>query len=173
METRPMTFDELQRLIREAAWFADLGGAELGGGIVCIPNLEPWAGVSTGDSELEAVADQMAWLPSSRDQIDPIHLGALRRRIEASDAAEIRRERVMEAYRTALSTLRRFDGHPLLRVGPHDLTEAARGAAMFAVRHAAMEAILEEPAFWCRVMEIYSVGRWPCGTLPDGRLVVL
>jgi hypothetical protein len=30
-----------------------------------------------------------------------------------------------------------------------------------------------EPAFWCRAVDVYYSGHWPCGLMPDGRLVVL
>src|SRR5687768_14018117 len=69
-----------------------------------------------------------------------------------------------------MGSLRSFEGHPLLKAGLNDSTEAARGAALFAFRKAAYESLLERPGFWCRAVRIYQAGHWPMGLMPDSRL---
>lgn len=168
-----MTLEELCALAKQATWFSKLGEPDVGSEYVRIPMLAPWANQQTGDVALEQIADQMDWLPSSREQDDPIHGRFLEQRSEALDKKQEFSQKSLEVYKTTLTALRRFDGHPTLKVGPHDFTEAARGAALFAVRRAAYEILLGEPGFWCRLMKVYHAGHWPCGILPNKQVVVL
>ncbi|REK17190.1 MAG: hypothetical protein DWQ37_06895 [Planctomycetota bacterium] len=164
-----MTLEELQELVKNAAWFSRIGIQEVDAGYVQISSLDPWAG---GPSR-EQVADEMDWLPSSRDQVDPIHAQSLEQKAQALGKEQEYSRRSLIVYKETLGALRSFDGHPLLRVGPHDFTEAARGAAIYAARRAAYEILLGVPGFWCQIMQIYKRGHWPCGILPDGQVVVL
>jgi hypothetical protein len=157
-----MTFDELNVLIKETMWFSRLGEPDVDKAYIRISTLAPGK-----------IADQMEWLPSSRDQDDPIHGRSLEQRAEALGKKQEFAKQSLEMYKTTLTALRKFEGHPALKVGPHDFTEAARGAALFAVRRAAYEILLGEPRFWCRLMKIYHAGHWPCGLLPDKQIVVL
>jgi hypothetical protein len=168
-----VTLDELNRLLRTAAWFNHLGEPFGAIGCVSIDTLAPWAGEPTGDDTLEQIADDMSWLPTSRDEDDPIHGNSLEEAAEALGTKRDVARQSLEIYKTTLTALRRFDGHAVLKVGPHDFAEAARGAALFAARRAAYEVLLGKPGLWCRLMAFYHAGHWPCGLLPDGRIVVL
>lgn len=165
--------NHLRTLIQETPWFQRLGQPEIDDEYVWLPTLAPWADFAEGDDELGRIADQMAWLPSSRDQDDPIGGRTLEHQVEAFGRTQEAAALVLEVYKTVLAALRPFAGHPALQVGPHDFTEAARGAALYAVRRAAYEAVLDKPGFWSRMIELYRAGHWPCGILPDGRVVVL
>jgi len=168
-----MTFDELKSMISEISWFHRLAEPDLHGEFVQIRTLAAWSGGTTEDQELKRIADQMKWLPSSRDQDDPILGRTLEDRAEqAGRKGEISRLS-LDIYKTALSALSRFSGNPSLKTGAHDFTEAARGAALFASRRAAYEVLLGEPGFWCGLMKIYQTGHWPCGILRNGQVVVL
>ncbi len=168
-----MTLDELIALIKETDWFSRLGDPDVENVYIRISTLAPWANEPTGDEELERTADQMEWLPSSRDQDDPIRGRSLEQRAEVLGKKEEFSRQSLEIYKTTLATLRKFQGHPALKVGPHDFTEAARGAALFAARRSAYEVLVGQPDFWCRLMNIYHAGHWPCGILPNKQIVVL
>lgn len=167
-----MTLEELETLIQTARWFEHLGEPLANEGIVQIPTLAPWASLPTDNDELERVADQMEWLPSSRDQDDPIHGTSMEERSAQRGKKDEYSRRSLEIYNRALVSLRGFDGHSALRIGPHDFTEAARGAAIFASRRAVYEILLSECGFWCSVMNFYGQGHWPCGILPNEVVVV-
>lgn len=168
-----MTLEELEGLVQSARWFEHLGQALKDERFVCIPDLRPWADLPAVNNEYEEIADQMEWLPSSNEQGDPIH-GTLLEDRAARDGKkkEYSRQR-FDIYKKTLISLRRFVGHPLLKVGPHDFTEAARGAALYASRHAAYEIQMGEYGFWCTAMKLYEQGHWPCGILKNGIVVVL
>lgn len=168
-----MTIEELQLLIENTVWFEHLAEPATPNGFVHIASLNPWANIPTGDDRLEEIADQMDWLPSSRDQDDPIHGRSLEERSDQLGKKQEHSRQSLETYKAALSSLRKFDGHAAFKAGPHDFTEAARGAAVYAARRAAYEVLLDDCGFWCSVMNIYSEGRWPCGILPSGEVVVL
>jgi len=105
-----------------------------------------------------------------------MHGRTLEWRAEAQGKKEEFSQQSRDVYKNALTTLRKFQGAPALKAGPHDFTEAARGAALFAVRRAAFEILLAEPSerrFWCRLISVYQVGHWPCGILPNKQVVVL
>ena len=168
-----MTLEDLRLQVQKTDWFEHLSEPISVNETVHIPNLNPWAHIPTGDDRLEQIADQMDWLPSSRDQNDPIHGEAFEKRSEKLDQKQNHSRQCLEIYKVALASLRKFDGHSSLKVGPHDFTEAARGSALYAARRAAYEILLDECGFWCSMMTIYSEGHWPCGILPDGSVVVL
>lgn len=168
-----MTLEELETLIGETRWFEQLCEPMVDNGCVQIPSLTPWAKLPTGDAKLEETADQMDWLPSSRDQDDPIHGKSLEERCKKLGKKDEYSRRSLDIYQKALASLRSFEGHPALKVGPHDFTEVARGAALFACRRAAYEILLGDCGFWCSAMSLYREGHWPCGILPNGVLVVL
>lgn len=168
-----MTLEELSALAMEAPWFSKLGEPDVASEYVRIPTLAAWANQQAGNESLEQIADQMDWLPSSREQDDPIHGRSLEERSEAIGKKQEFSQKSLAVYKTTLTTLRKFEGHPALKVGPHDFTEAARAAALFAVRRAAYEVLLGEPGFWCRLMKVYRTGHWPCGILPNKQIAVL
>jgi hypothetical protein len=165
--------EDLSALAIEAPWFSKLGEPDVASEYVRIPTLAPWTNQQTGDEALEQIGDQMVWLPSSWEQDDPIHGRSLEERSETLGKKQGFSQQSLAIYKTTLTALRKFDGHPALKMGPHDFTEAARGAALFAVRRAAYEVLLGEPGFWCRLMKVYRAGHWPCGILPTKQVVVL
>ena len=173
LEVAMMTLEELELLLLKPCWFEHLGEPLMESKCVQISGLAPWSNAHTGDASLEKIADEMEWLPSSRDQDDPIHGNSLEVRSEQLGKKNEFYRQSLSVYKKALSSLRSFEGHPALTVGPHNFTEAARGAALFASRRAVYEILLDDCGFWCLVMNIYHQGHWPCGILPDTSIVVL
>jgi hypothetical protein len=112
-------------------------------------------------------------LPSSREQDDPIHGRSLEELAEQFGKNEEIAQRSLEIYKLTISALGRFKGNPALKAGPHDFTEVAKGAALFACRRATYEILLGKSGFWCRLMKVYHSGHWPCGILTGGQVVVL
>lgn len=168
-----MNIAELESLIANAGWFEHLTEPVSATGFVQIPCLDPWAKIPTGDDRLEEIADRMDWLPTSRDQDDPIHGKALEERSEQLGRHKENSRQSLDIYKRALASLRDSARHPALKAGPNDFTDAAHGAALFASRRAAYEVLLEDCGFWCSVLNQYRDGHWPCGLLPDGTVVVL
>lgn len=167
-----MTFEELETLVRETRWFEHLGEPLTDRGFVQIRTLAPWADVYTGDIELEKIADEMDWLPCSRNEVDPIYGILLEERSSQLGKEKECSKRSLDIYKKTLSSLRNFDGNEALKVGPHDFTESARGAALFAARRAACEVTLSNGGFWCNLMHLYRQGHWPCGILAGKDVVV-
>ena len=172
-EETTMTLQELNALIEDAAWFQRLTRKDVCDKYIQIPSLAPWGNEPTGDAGLERLADEMDWLPSSGDQADPVHGQSLEQQAESLGRKHEYSQQTLEVYKATLAALRTFTGHPALKVGAHDFTEAARGAAGYAARRAAYEILLGEAGFWCDVIKIYHAGHWPCGILPSHQVVVL
>ena len=140
-----MTIDDLHSLIDAASWFTRLGFAPDG-------------------CSLASSNDAWDWLPTSRDQSDPIHVPPL----ESVDAAT-----ELAAVKRAMVSLRSLpDAVPELVDSPHDYTNAATGAAHFAVRMAAREITAGNLDRWCEIVRLYNVGSWPCGLADDGGIIV-
>ena len=140
-----MTIDDLHSLIDSASWFTRLGTA---------PN-----GCSLASSN-----EDWDWLPTSRDQSDPLHVPSLDPVDTAIELAAVKRSMV---------SLRSVpDAVPELLDGPHDYTNAATGAIHFAVRMAAREITSGNPARWCEIVRLYNGGSWPCGLADDGGIIV-
>lgn len=167
-----MTVDELIELIRQADWFARLGEPGAPRDCIAISSLSPWADLPGEVLAFDWIADEMTWLPSSKDQEDLVHGRVLEEQAEAKGLSQACLKESVSAYRTALASLRDVVEPCRLHAGTHNFTPAAHGAALFAVRRAAFEAVLDRPGFWCRMMSIYHGGHWPCGRLRDGRIVV-
>ncbi len=168
-----MTLDELEVLIRSTHWFQRLGEPLANSEIVRISTLLPWTSRCADDDEMCRIADSMEWLPSSPDQPDPIQGKSLENLVVNLSRGRDLSRRAGHVYQSALASLRGFVGHPLLRYGPHDFTEVARGAAIYAARRAAIEILLSECGFWCVVMTLYGQGHWPCGILKNRKLVAI
>jgi len=168
-----MTIEELETLVWATHWFEHLCESMVNYEYVQIPSLGPWTKLSTGDTKLQRIADQMDWLPSSKDEVDPIYGKSLEERCEQRGKKEESSRFSLDISKKALVSLRRFEGQPSLKVGPHNFTEAARGAALYACRRAAYEVLLGDCGFWCSAMSVYRQGRCPCGILPNGVMVVL
>lgn len=175
-----MTIDELINLVQSTKWFSKLGNrveANWDGILIeQLPNLEPWnqvTGILPDEPVPSIIEKGMEWLPTQRDMHDPIHGKSLEERCARLGKTEECSRHSLDIYKKVLAALRGFDGNPMLKVGPHDFTEAARGAALFASRRATYEVLLAECGFWCLAMSIYGRGHWPCGVLPGGVIVVL
>lgn len=167
-----MNIEEIRAAIIQANWFESVGQYTECDGRLALKDLSAWDSLtfaSNIDSFHAKVASQMDWLPSSRDSQDPIHFKKL---IEKLDRWGVQyREVSMEVYKVALQSLRSVDNQKL-RSGPNDFTEAAKGAALYCVRMAALEALANEPGFWLTALQLYCAGYWPCGLMPGNKLVV-
>src|SRR5262249_35477130 len=100
-----MTLDDLNALVRDTAWFSRLAEPDVENIYIRIPTLAPWGNEPTGDEALERIADQMEWLPSSRDQDDPIHGHSLEKRAEALGQKQAFSQQSLEIYKSTLAAL--------------------------------------------------------------------
>jgi hypothetical protein len=148
--------EALESVIVGAAWFARCG--QFAGERDAVP--------------LSAVAsaDTWNWLPTAREEADPVYGQAL-----VAEAEAARRAAELSAARWVLAGLRGVpESVPALVDGPHDFTPAARGGAQFAAPMAAREAVVGRLGFWWRVVRLFAAGYWPCGLVRGSeRLVVL
>ncbi len=150
-----MTADELQGLLTRAAWFSRLGG--------------PAATIRDVYDE----SGDWDWLPTTQEQPDPVHGDAFVKVAADLGRAEQRKAAELTAARLTLAAMRPLPDHiPGLAKGPHDMSNAAKGAAVYAARMAAREITVERPGFWCDVLRLFHQGYWPCGRDSAGRLVV-
>ena len=169
-----MTLEILRELLEHAEWFQKLGQFDGPEGMVALKNLEAWRSEELGVDEVAArIAEEMAWLPTKAGEPDPIHGLRLRETARELEKEEEFRQQGMAIYKLALTSLRAATAHPLLRVGPHNFLEAAKGAAAYAARAAAGELVVGQPGPWCALVDLYARGFWPCGILPNRQVVVL
>ncbi len=138
-------------------WFSALGTFQAGPGQIALPGLHAWD------------ATRMEWLPTSRDQPDPVHGDALPTLLKQAGIAYL--PEVMANYKLALHALRTVPDR-LISAGAHDYTPAAIGAALYCVRMASLEILAQRQGFWCDALQLYRDGHWPCGRVTDGALVV-
>lgn len=132
-------------MIDTASWFARLG-------------------VAPDRCSLANSDDAWDWLPTSRDQPDPLHNPPLNPVDPSIELAAVKR---------AMVSLRSVpDAVPELVDGAHNYTTAAAGAVHFAVRMAAREITTGNPDRWCEIVRLYNGGSWPCGLADDGGIVV-
>lgn len=117
-----MRIEELELLIQKACWFEHLGEPLTNRGFVQVSSLGPWAKLQTGDDELEEIANQMEWLPSSREQTDPIHGSSMEERSAQGGKSEEYSRGSLDIYKKTAASLRHFEGLPALKIGPHDFT---------------------------------------------------
>ncbi|KAB8044941.1 hypothetical protein [Janthinobacterium aquaticum] len=142
--------------IEGARWFSAVGTYTAQPGQLAVSDLQNFKG-------------NINWLPTSRDQPDPIHGDALQALLKQGEPA-IQAE-VLKNYRLTLQSLRTVpDG--TLRFVATDFTEAAKGAALYCVRMATLEMRAGCAGFWVGALEIYRQGNWPCALLADGTLLV-
>ncbi len=165
-----MTIDELQSSILSIAWFSRLGQFQPRVGYRSIKSLESWSGQRGAEPGDDDIADAMDWLPTTREQSDPWNPDSSTRLRELPPVSQ---SVPLQIYKTALVSLRSACGDNLLKVGPHDFREAARGAALYACRAAAIEILTGCSSRWGDLIAIYAQGHWPCGLLPNGDVVVL
>jgi hypothetical protein len=154
-----MTAEELQRLLTDATWFSRFGG--------------PAATILSVEALYDENATWWDWLPTAREQPDPVHGDAFVKVAADMGLHEQRRAAELGAARRTLRSLRPVAEHVHgLGKGPHDLTVAAKGAAVYAARMAAREITVERPGFWCEAVRLYHEGYWPCGRDGAGSVVV-
>ena len=155
MQTLPQLLD----CLKNAAWFTQLGRFTTTARAIPLDQLE---------SNIVSV-----WLPSSRDERDPIHSESLLNLAVQLGREDERKRAELNAASATIRSLRLIDDrHPRLVDGPHDFTPAAKNAAQFAARMAAREIVVAEYGFWCDAVELYQQGHWPCGLTMDGALIV-
>jgi hypothetical protein len=163
--------ENLESMVRTAQWFTRLGKFDKRPGMVAIKNLQAWADENV-DASTRDIADDMQWLPTTLDAEDPLHHGRLLEELEEQAKIEQATRVALQVHKVALASLRTAPRHPLLVVGQHDFTKAARGAALFAVRQATLECVADvRPALWESIISVYHDGFWPCGLL--GKNVVV
>jgi hypothetical protein len=166
-----MKINKFIRVLSAVNWFSKVGEFEEKQGMISIPNLEAWDSSEFRpglDKKLAKIAAEMDWLPTTRDQIDPIYGDKLKLGLRAIPEGS---KQVLMAYKLAMSSLRNIDKRSFIS-GPNDFTEAAKGAALYAVRMAAIESLMDKPGFWTDIFNCYSKGYWPCGLI-NSRIVVV
>lgn len=167
-----MTIEHIQQLTAQAQWFTALGTFQQQADRLPIQHLLAWDESifnSSIDDNHADIANAMDWLPSSGDQPDPFYANQLILEFQQQEAEA--RSHVMQIYKVAMSGLRHVD-HPLLHTSKHHFVEAAKGAALYCVRMAAIEAACGKPDIWGELLKLYAAGYWPCGVMPTGEIVV-
>lgn len=166
-----MKYDELIEKLNRINWFSKVGQFDGDERKTAIPSLAAWDSVEFSpelDKSIIRIVSNMDWLPTTRDQENPINGDALRKSLSSvKDGKKL----VMDAYKLAMRSLREFDKEKF-KSGSNDFSEAAKGAALYCVRMAAMEALISKPGFWTELFDSYSEGYWPCGILNDGTVVI-
>lgn len=157
--TTVQTLPQLLECVRNAAWFTQLGQFTATANAIPLDQLQ---------SNIVWV-----WLPSSRDERDPVHSETQLNLAKQLGRDDERKRAELDAAMATIQSLRMIDDrHPRLVDGPHDFTVAAKNAAQFAARMAAREIVVGQCGFWCDAVEIYQQGHWPCGLANDGALIV-
>lgn len=168
-----MTIDELKQIIQAANWFAALGNFQEREGMIALRTLEAWRSEdAVVDPFHEHVADQMQWLPVQSSELDPIHGDTLKRLAHQLGREDDLRKLSFDIYKQTLAALRDVPEKPLLRIGPHNFNLPARNAAAYAARMAASEICTDRQSFWCSLILVFGAGNWPCGIMPDKKIVV-
>lgn len=167
-----MTRAQLESLAKSDGWFCRMGSYQPKTGHLAVPSLRAWADLEGTTPEEARIAKEMAWLPSSREQEDPFHGQTLALRAKELGLEAEMRTFALTIYKQVLACIPAAPAPNNLRAGPHDFTQAARGAAAYAFRSAAKEVTICEPSHWCGITELYGVGFWPCGLLGGKTLVV-
>ncbi|MFB9240270.1 hypothetical protein IV454_23825 [Massilia antarctica] len=167
-----MTIDDIKVEIEHAKWFSRLGSYSAPTGYLALADLRAWNN-ATFDSSIDErsanIASEMDWLPSSREEEDPIHGQRLMKYLE--EAGINFKAVTLDLYKQSLKSLRSVDGMKICS-GPNDFSQAAIGAALYCVRMAALEVMAGQIGFWCSLLKIFVKGYWPCGMLPDKTVVV-
>jgi hypothetical protein len=168
-----MTIEELKRHIQQADWFVKLGKFQEREGMLALGTLEAWRSAdAAADEHHRYIADNMRWLPSESSEADPIHGGSLKLLAEETGKAAELKTLSLDIYKLTLVSLRPVVASPLLRVGSHDFNPVARNSVAYTTRMAASEICVDRQGFWCSLVPLFSEGFFPCGLMPDGKLVV-
>ena len=172
-EATEMKIEELEEAINQINWFSKLGEFSEVNGFIPIKTLSTWQSeTAVVDEYHEKIADEMTWLPSVLDMPDPFHQQSLKDLAEKQDKLKIFKENTVNIYKITLKNFRTFQEISALKTGSHNFNPVAKGAALYAFRMAAGEIVLEMENYWCSLVPIYCGGNFPCGILPDRRIVV-
>ena len=167
-----MNLDDVKWEIEHAKWFSLLGSYVAPEGYWSLRDLHAWDrptfALSVNEKDAR-IASEMDWLPSSKDEEDPIH-GRRLTEFLAGNGMKFNPV-LLDVYKQASTSLRSVDSMKI-RSGPHDFTQAAVGAALYCVRMAVLEVMANKVGFWCALLRLYRDGHWPCGVLPDKTIVV-
>ncbi|SJN58283.1 hypothetical protein VR7878_02755 [Vibrio ruber DSM 16370] len=167
-----MTYDELIEKLMNMNWFSNVGQfSRVDESKISLPNFSAWDSATFSpdlDEKLASIAANMDWLPTTRDQIDPVNGNKLKNELKNIPNGK---EMVMDAYKLAMKSLRNFDKSKF-KSGSNDFSEAAKGSALYCVRMAAIESLICQPGFWSELLDLYSDGYWPCGVLHNKIIVV-
>ena len=162
--------DELRCKLKHTDWFATVGQYVSQHNNIAVHRLfcvkEKSFEIQIDSPQTDLI--KMVWLPSSQTQVDPIYGAAL---LDAFKQVPEHRNKVMALYKDTMSYLRHVQC-PAFIVGAHDLNYAAKSAALYSVRMAAIETVLDQQDQWHQICELYIQGHWVCGRLPNGSLVV-
>lgn len=167
-----MNLDDLKREIECAKWFSLIGSYVAAEGYWALRDLHAWDRIkfASNVNEKDAqVATEMDWLPSSKDEEDPVHGRRLTEFLEENGVKF--KPVILDIYKQALTSLRSVESMRL-RSGSNDFSQAAVGAALYCVRMAVLEVMANKEGFWCALLRLYRHGYWPCGLLPDKTVVV-
>lgn len=167
-----MKIDDVKTIVINANWFSSLGLYPAQQGKVRINDLHAWdsnAFSASVDPEHARISEMMDWLPTTKDQEDPIYGTFLLD--EFKKVTPESRLQVMDLYKEALKSLRHVSREKLVS-GSNDFTEAAIGAALYCSRMAAIEVAIGKQEIWCHLLGLYGEGHWPCGRMPNGDIVV-
>lgn len=170
-----MIFEKMEELffkLSKIKWFSASGNFHEVVGRKPIRNLAAWDNdvfSKSIDAYHADIAAKMDWLPTSKDQVDPFNEDQLRNRLKEKGGEAS--GKVLEFCKIAMKSLRNVDRSKFIS-GPHDYSEAAIGGALYCSRMAVIEVVLEQPAIWNEIFDLYYVGYWPCGLLPGGDIVV-
>src|SRR5688572_26089194 len=101
-----MTIDDLKSLILTAGWFSRLGEPDYHGRpeYVCLRNMNDWqnvTGLLANEPVPRLIKEGMEWLPTQRDQEDPIHGRSLEERAEVLGKRHEFSQQSLEVYKTA------------------------------------------------------------------------
>ena len=139
--------NHLNMMLGSVNWFGAVGSYRARSGQLALADLQAWAGSGlAGDTQIQpsTIASSMAWLPSSRDQRDPIHGASLVQLLKQNGAPW--QQQVMQQYKLALQSLRAVPDKTLCS-GRNDFTPAAIGAALYCVRMASLEILAGRRGF--------------------------
>ena len=115
---------------------------------------------------------EFEWLPDIYSS-DPFHEEMLIEERHQAGTEDIYKAVRLEILKLSQVALRSASEHPLLLIGPANLTGTARSAALFACRTAAAELVLSRPGIWCDIVLLYHAGHWPFGRMKSGEVTVL
>jgi hypothetical protein len=165
------TQEQFLTLIRSAIFFGNLGNGASTNEIVALSSLAPWGDDVNSSEEDERIADEMSWLPTTRDQKDPFYPKRVNSESAKPENLEAAKSYGMDVCKAILAKLSEVD-LLLLKAGANNFEEAAKGAAAYAFRNAAIEVALGIDGKWLEIAEIYLKGNWPCGITKKGKVVI-